>query len=223
MVELQGRELTRILLTVIVIGGLIAASLWILRPFLGAIIWATMIVVATLPQFLALQRRVGRLRWAAVTVMSLIRVLLLIAPLSAAIGTIVAVRGAARRRACGHALGRRGGARLRAAEGPDRSLRGRPDGVVRRRDGQLRRDLHPAPAHRGRRRGALRARRTRGRLGAALRRTSRRHARRSGGTVVGAVDPRRGAGRRGHGAGAGADRRRRPVDRGCALRGAADG
>src|SRR5688500_560799 len=90
MAELRGRELTRILLTVIVIGGLIAASLWILRPFLGAIIWATMIVVATWPQFLALQRRVGRRRWAAVTVMSLILVLLLIVPLSAAIGTIVA-------------------------------------------------------------------------------------------------------------------------------------
>src|SRR5687768_1184060 len=90
MVELQGRELTRILLTVIVIGGLIAASLWILRPFLGAIIWATMIVVATWPQFLALERQLGGRRWAGVTVMSLILLLLLIVPLSAAIGTIVA-------------------------------------------------------------------------------------------------------------------------------------
>jgi predicted PurR-regulated permease PerM len=89
MAELRGGELTRILLTVIVIGGLIAASLWILSPFLGAIIWATMIVVATWPQFLALQRRLGRRRWAAVTVMSLILLLLLIVPLSAAIGTIV--------------------------------------------------------------------------------------------------------------------------------------
>src|SRR6185503_12341857 len=89
MRELQGRELTRIVLTVLVIGLLMAATLWILRPFLGAIIWATMIVVATWPQFLALQRRLGGRRWAAVSVMSVILLLLLVVPLSAAIGTVV--------------------------------------------------------------------------------------------------------------------------------------
>jgi predicted PurR-regulated permease PerM len=90
MAEVRGGELTRILLTVIVIGGLIAASLWILRPFLGAIIWATMIVVATWPQMRALQGWLGGRRWAAVTVMSVILLLVLIVPLSAAIGTVVA-------------------------------------------------------------------------------------------------------------------------------------
>ena len=89
MAELQGRELTRILLTVLVIGGLIAASFWILRPFLGAIIWATMIVVATWPVMLAVQRRAGGRRWLAVTVMSIILLLVLVVPLSAAIGTVV--------------------------------------------------------------------------------------------------------------------------------------
>ncbi len=88
--ELQGRELTRILLTVMVIGGLIVASAWILRPFLGATIWAIMIVVATWPALLAAQRRLGGRRWAAVTAMSLVLLLVLIVPLSAAIGTIVA-------------------------------------------------------------------------------------------------------------------------------------
>ena len=89
MAELQGRELTRILLTVLVIGGLIAASFWILRPFLGAIIWATMIGVATWPVMLAVQRRAGGRRWLAVTVMSIILLLVLVVPLSAAIGTVV--------------------------------------------------------------------------------------------------------------------------------------
>jgi predicted PurR-regulated permease PerM len=88
--ELQGRELTRIVLTVLFIGGLIAASFWILQPFLGAIIWATMIVVATWPVMVGVQRRLGGRRWAAVTVMSVILLLLLIVPLSAAIGTVVA-------------------------------------------------------------------------------------------------------------------------------------
>jgi len=86
---MEGRELTRILLTVLVIGGLIAASFWILRPFLGAIIWATMIVVATWPLMVGVQRRLGGRRWLAVTVMSIILLLVLVVPLSAAIGTIV--------------------------------------------------------------------------------------------------------------------------------------
>jgi predicted PurR-regulated permease PerM len=89
MADLQGRELTRILLTVMVIGGLIAASFWILRPFIGAIIWATMIVVATWPVMVGVQRRLGGRRWLAVTVMSFLLLLVLIVPLTAAIGTIV--------------------------------------------------------------------------------------------------------------------------------------
>jgi len=89
MKNLQGRELTRILLTVLVLGGLIAASFWILRPFLGAIIWATMIVVATWPVMLWAQRRSGGRRWLAVTVMSVILLLVLVVPLSAAIATVV--------------------------------------------------------------------------------------------------------------------------------------
>ena len=89
MAELQGRELTRIVLTVIVIGGLMAATFWILRPFLGAIIWATMIVVATWPVMLWAQRRSGGRRWLAVAAMSVILLLVLVVPLSAAIVTVV--------------------------------------------------------------------------------------------------------------------------------------
>ena len=87
--DLQGRELTRIVLTVLFIGGLIAATFWILRPFLGAIIWAAMIVVATWGPMLSVQRFLGGRRWAAVSVMSVILLLLLIVPLSAAIGTVI--------------------------------------------------------------------------------------------------------------------------------------
>lgn len=89
MTPLRGAELTRILLTVMVIGGLIAASFWILRPFLGAIIWAAMIVVATWPLMLAAQRVLGGRRWLAVTLMSFLLLLVLVVPLSAAIGTVV--------------------------------------------------------------------------------------------------------------------------------------
>ena len=89
MADIQ-RDLTRTVLAVLFMGGLIGASFWILRPFLGAIIWATMIVVATWPVMLRIQKSLGNRRWLAVTVMSLALLLLLIVPLSAAIATIVA-------------------------------------------------------------------------------------------------------------------------------------
>lgn len=82
-------DLTRIVLTVLFIGGLIAASFWILRPFLGAMIWAVMIVVATWPLLLAVERRVGGRRWIAATLMTLVLLLVLVVPLSLAIATVV--------------------------------------------------------------------------------------------------------------------------------------
>jgi len=83
------RDLTLTVLAVLFLGGFIIASLWILKPFLGALTWATMIVVATWPLMLRVEKVVGDRRWLAVTIMSLIQLLVLIVPLSAAIGTIV--------------------------------------------------------------------------------------------------------------------------------------
>ena len=84
------RDLTRTVLAVLFIGGLIGFSLWILRPFLGAIVWATMIVVATWPVMLAVQARLWGKRGLAVTVMTLGLLSVLIVPFSLAIGAIVA-------------------------------------------------------------------------------------------------------------------------------------
>jgi predicted PurR-regulated permease PerM len=69
-------------------GLLIGGSLWILRPFLGPAIWATMVVVATWPLMLRVQAAVGGRRWAAVLLMSLVLLLLFVVPLVLAIGTI---------------------------------------------------------------------------------------------------------------------------------------
>src|SRR6185437_5369297 len=44
MAEMQRHDLTRVVLMVLFIGGLIAASFWILRPFIAPTIWAVMIV-----------------------------------------------------------------------------------------------------------------------------------------------------------------------------------
>jgi predicted PurR-regulated permease PerM len=84
------RDLTRTVLAVLIIGGLIAASLWIVRPFLAATIWATMIAVTTWPVLRTLQSRLWGKRWLATTVMTAALLLIFVIPLSAAIGTIVA-------------------------------------------------------------------------------------------------------------------------------------
>ena len=68
---------------------LIGTSLWILLPFLAAIIWAATIVVATWPLMIKVQGWLWGRRWAAVTVMTLVLLCLLVVPLSAAIGVIV--------------------------------------------------------------------------------------------------------------------------------------
>jgi predicted PurR-regulated permease PerM len=83
------RDLTRTAFAVLFIAILIGFSFWILRPFLGATVWATMIVVATWPLMLAAQARLWGKRALAVTVMTLALLLVLVVPLSLAIGTIV--------------------------------------------------------------------------------------------------------------------------------------
>src|SRR4249920_517884 len=66
------RDMTRTLLGAIFLGALIVASFCILRPFLGAAVWATTIVVATWPVLLWLQGRLWRRRMLAVVAMILI-------------------------------------------------------------------------------------------------------------------------------------------------------
>jgi predicted PurR-regulated permease PerM len=87
------RDLTRTVLAILIIGGLIAASIWILRPFLAATIWSTMIVVTTWPILRTLQSRLWGKRWLATTIMTAALLLVFVAPFSAAIGTIVANAG----------------------------------------------------------------------------------------------------------------------------------
>ena len=83
------RDLARTTFAVLFIGVLLAASLWILRPFLGPAIWATMVVVATWPLMLRVEGLLWRRRTLAVVVMSALLLLLFVVPLSMAIVTIV--------------------------------------------------------------------------------------------------------------------------------------
>ena len=71
-------DLTRNTLAVFCIVGLLALSLWVLRPFLAATVWSTMLVVATWPWLIALQKTVGGRRAPAVLMMSVGLLLLLV-------------------------------------------------------------------------------------------------------------------------------------------------
>ena len=82
-------ELARNTLGVLFIAGLILASFWVLRPFIGATIWSTMIVVATWPVMRRLEARFGQRRAPAVLVMTLALLMLFVVPVTLAIVTVV--------------------------------------------------------------------------------------------------------------------------------------
>jgi predicted PurR-regulated permease PerM len=82
-------DLTRNTLAVLCIVGLIAASFWILQPFVPALIWATMVVVSTWRLMLMVQERLWRRRWLAVAAMTLALLLVFVVPLALAVDAIV--------------------------------------------------------------------------------------------------------------------------------------
>lgn len=86
---LPSRDITRATLSVLVILTLITASVWILWPFLLAMIWATMIVVATWPLMLRMQKWLWGKRSLAVAAMTVVLLMVLFVPLLLAAGTIV--------------------------------------------------------------------------------------------------------------------------------------
>jgi predicted PurR-regulated permease PerM len=81
-------ELARTTLGVLFIGGLAAASFWVLRPFLGAFVWAVMVVVATWPALRGVERWFGGRRVPAVLVMTLVILLVFVLPITLAVGVI---------------------------------------------------------------------------------------------------------------------------------------
>lgn len=87
MLENNQRELTRNTLAIVLIGALLAACFWILTPFLPALIWSSMIVVATWPLLVVIQNKV-RGRRPAVMIMIGLLVLVFVIPFTLAVGTI---------------------------------------------------------------------------------------------------------------------------------------
>jgi len=82
-------DLTRIVLGVAAIGGLVLLSFWVLRPFLPPLVWATMIVVATWPALQHVEARLWGKRSLAVAVMTLVMLMIIVAPVAVGVTTIV--------------------------------------------------------------------------------------------------------------------------------------
>jgi predicted PurR-regulated permease PerM len=74
-------DLPRITLGVLALGTMIAASLWIMLPFVLSVAWAATIVIATWPILTGLQARFGGRRGAAVTVMVVALLALVVTPI----------------------------------------------------------------------------------------------------------------------------------------------
>lgn len=88
MKQITRPDLTRTLLAILFIGLLGAGSLWVLSPFLPALAWAAMFVVATWPLLLWLQAHLGNRRSLAVIAMVVLLLLVLVLPFLLAIKTV---------------------------------------------------------------------------------------------------------------------------------------
>jgi predicted PurR-regulated permease PerM len=82
-------DIARTTLQLLALGILIASSFWIVRPFLVASTWATMIAVATWPLLLRAQRWLGGRRSLAVAVLALALLLIVFVPLSLGVSAVV--------------------------------------------------------------------------------------------------------------------------------------
>lgn len=90
-------ELLRRLALVLGIGAIAAMSIWILAPFLPAILWASTIAVASWPVLRRLEAFFGGRRWAATTLLTLVLLLGFFVPLLLVIGALADHAGGAAR------------------------------------------------------------------------------------------------------------------------------
>jgi predicted PurR-regulated permease PerM len=82
-------DLARTVISTLGLCGLILAVFWILRPFLTAVIWATLLAVATWPLLLRIERILWKRRGLAVAVMAFLLLGVALLPFLAAVMTLV--------------------------------------------------------------------------------------------------------------------------------------
>src|SRR5262249_58616617 len=86
-------DITLIVPLVLLIVLLIVGTFWTLLPFLGALIWAVTIAVATWPLLMLVQQKTGGRRAVAVVIMMTLILLVFIVPLGVAISALVDAAG----------------------------------------------------------------------------------------------------------------------------------
>jgi len=82
-------EIVRNMLLMIIVGLLLVGSFWTLLPFLGALAWATTIVIATWPILLRVQRWTSGRRAGATMIMILVALITFVAPFVATLNTLI--------------------------------------------------------------------------------------------------------------------------------------
>ncbi len=82
-------DLPQMLFTLIFILLLIAACLWVVQPFILGFAWASMVVIATWPLMLRIQRLLWGRRSLAVIVMTILLLLLFIIPVALLVNSLI--------------------------------------------------------------------------------------------------------------------------------------
>ena len=82
-------DIIRITIVVLLTGLLLVASFWTMLPFLGSLVWATAIVVATWPLLLYVERMLGGRRSLATAVMTVFMLVIFVAPFWLAVASLM--------------------------------------------------------------------------------------------------------------------------------------
>lgn len=85
----QKLDLPRIIFGTLTIALMIVACFWVIRPFILGFAWATMIVIATWPVLIKIQKLTWGKRWPAVLIMTLLLILLFVIPISLVIASLI--------------------------------------------------------------------------------------------------------------------------------------
>lgn len=84
-------DITRIVLMVLFIALLLAGSFLTLLPFLGGLVWAATVVIATWPLLQKVRAHTGKRPWLAVVIMTTLALLAVILPFAFAVSTLLDV------------------------------------------------------------------------------------------------------------------------------------
>lgn len=87
--QLRRFDLPKLMFGVIFIMIMIIASFWVVQPFIMGFAWAGMVVIATWPLLIRLQKILWGKRWLAAIIMTILLVLLFVIPIALLVSSLV--------------------------------------------------------------------------------------------------------------------------------------